>query len=98
MFTHEWFVDGTLIAGATGEQFDLSGYGLIAGTYTIKAKVSDRTALVRDPDILAKMTQEVSWSVNLVAIPEPASCAFLAAAAGLPVLWRARRRRFAAAA
>ncbi len=92
LFTFEWFVDGTLIAGATGEEFDPSLFGLSAGLHTIKAKVSDLTDMVRDAAILAKMTQEVSWTVNLVAVPEPAAYAGASLAFSALCLIRRRKR------
>ncbi len=57
VFTFKWYVDGVLIAGATGDEFITSNYNLVTGTHTIKASISDDTDMVRDPDILAKMNQ-----------------------------------------
>jgi len=70
----EWLVDGTKVAGATGETFDLLAAGYGAGDYSVEAHVFDPTGF--DPvDGWVRMNQteleqSVMWSVTL-SVPEP---------------------------
>jgi IgA Peptidase M64 len=65
---HEWYVNGSLVPGATDEQFNPLNYGFGPGVYTIKSHNFDPTDWVRiHPELL---TQDVSWTVQYT-VPEP---------------------------
>jgi hypothetical protein len=65
---HEWFVNGSLVPGATGEQFSPLAYGFGQGTYTIKSHNFDPTDWVRShPELI---TQDITWTVQYT-VPEP---------------------------
>jgi hypothetical protein len=65
---HEWYVNGSLVPGATGEQFNPLDYGFGSGVYTIKAHNFDPTDWVRiHPELL---TQDIAWTVQY-SVPEP---------------------------
>jgi autotransporter-associated beta strand protein len=64
VFTREWYVDGVLVAGATGENFDIASFGITDGLHRITSRVYDDTDMVRDPAVFAKMIQTVNWLVK----------------------------------
>jgi IgA Peptidase M64 len=65
---HQWFVNGSLVPGATGEQFNPLAFGLGPGIYTIKSHNFDPTDWVRShPELV---TQDISWTVQYT-VPEP---------------------------
>jgi hypothetical protein len=69
----QWYVDGSLIPGATGESFDASAFGFGPGDYSVRARVYDRVLdhvgdgglldLVRKD--LGHLEQSVSWTLEL---------------------------------
>lgn len=62
----QWLFDGQPIAGATGLTFDAASLGVTSGVHTLSVRVSDDTALVRDPTARANLlTQTRSWSIDL---------------------------------
>ena len=66
----QWFVDGVEQTSATGTSFDTAPLGLATGQYTISARVSDTSSMVRDPVIRDTfMTQQLSWTVKVTAPP-----------------------------
>lgn len=65
---HQWFVNGSIVPGATGEQFNPLAFGFGPGTYTIKSHNFDPTDWVRShPELI---TQDISWTVQYT-VPEP---------------------------
>jgi hypothetical protein len=87
---HQWYVNGLLVAGATGESFDPRMYGYGAGTYTVMSHNYDDTPWVRRN--LNLLQQDVSWNVSYSAVPEPSSFLMVAGAAGYAWIQRRRRR------
>jgi hypothetical protein len=84
---HQWFVDGVLVPGALGEEFDPLDFGYGPGTYSITAHNFDPTDWVRsNPDLLK---QDITWNVTYT-VPE--STAFLLLAAGVCGLSSRRMR------
>lgn len=64
----QWLFDGQPIAGATGLTFDASTLGVTSGLHTLQVRVSDDTALVRDPSAKANLlTQTRTWTLDLQA-------------------------------
>lgn len=64
-----WYVNGTLVPGATDETFNLASFGYGPGTYNVMARAFDPTDWVRIN--LNQLRQDVSWTLTLT--PEP-SC------------------------
>ena len=65
---HQWLVDGSLIAGAGGKEFNPLAFGFGPGSYTVTAHSFDPTDWVRgNPDLLQ---QDISWTVTYT-VPEP---------------------------
>lgn len=62
----QWYVDGILIAGATGDSFRLTDYGYGRGTYEVRALAYDDTEWVRIQ--LEALRQDIYW--NVVIVPE----------------------------
>ncbi len=68
----EWSIDGVPIPGATAEQLDVSTLALAPGFYTVSARVTDNTPLVRDEAARAAlMSEERSWNVAVPGSPQP---------------------------
>jgi hypothetical protein len=73
VISFQWFVDGTLIPGATGESFDLLAHGFKAGEYRVRARAYDPTGF--DPingwvrGDARSLEQFVDWNVR-VTVPE----------------------------
>lgn len=73
----QWFVDDVLIPGAISETFDAMQFGFGPGDYAIRARAYDRVLdhvgqggfldLVRKD--LARLEQNVSWALSIVAQP-----------------------------
>ncbi len=82
----EWYVEGSLVPGASGETFRLEDYGYGPGLYGVYAHVFDATEWVRID--LLRMHQYAGWTVELT--PEPASLSVILVGTGL--LLRRRRR------
>jgi hypothetical protein len=80
-----WFVNGTLVPGATATTFDPADFGYGPGAYTVSARAFDPTEWVRIN--LTRLEQSVSWDVVLT--PEPA----LGGIVVTPVILLACRRR-----
>jgi hypothetical protein len=69
----QWFVDGALVPGASGEMFDPFGLGLTAGTHSVRARAYDRVLdhvgdggmldLVRKN--ISQLEQSVTWTISL---------------------------------
>lgn len=59
----EWFVDGVLAVGVTGETFSPVEFGLDPGTYEIRARAYDPTDWVRMDR--SQLEQTVSWNVRI---------------------------------
>jgi hypothetical protein len=87
----EWYVDGNLIDGATGEAFSLTDFGFTSGLYTVMARAFDPTDWVRIHR--EKLEQSVSWQVQVV--PEPATLVLLVIAAMSISIVRLRSSRLA---
>jgi hypothetical protein len=85
----QWFIDGILAPGATGETFDPASFGLAPGTHQIQVVAQDDTDWVRID--LDKLREEVSWTVNVV--PEPSTFALASMGALAVILCAARRSR-----
>ena len=69
----QWFMDGTAVAGATGDSFTISAANASVGSHTVRVDVSDGTPLVRtDPSNNLKRSE--TWTVNVTSstAPEPA--------------------------
>jgi hypothetical protein len=63
--TVQWWLDGRLIAGATGVTLDLGGLDLDESTHTVSVTVVDPTPWVRNESARAQwMTESRSWVVN----------------------------------
>jgi hypothetical protein len=72
----EWYVDGALVPGASGETFDAAGYGFGPGEYSVRARAYDRVLdhvgdggmldLVRK--ILPRLEQSITWTLALAPI------------------------------
>ncbi len=80
----DWYLDGNLLS-VTGEMLDVSLLGLTPGTYSLTARAYDSLldhSFTGDsldwwrlsPDAL---TQSVSWSVAISAVPEPSALGYL---------------------
>ncbi|MEX2140608.1 MAG: M64 family metallopeptidase [Pirellulales bacterium] len=93
----EWFVNGSIVAGAASESFTLLDYGYGPGLYTVQARAFDPTGfdlvsgwVRRDQD---QLEQFVTWTVTQT-VPEPGTIAL--AVIGLLMLvgacYRNRRR------
>ena len=62
----QWYIDGEMIPGATGDEVDLRLIGLGLGTHELSVKVVDNTTLVRDETQRQNlMTQQLTWSVEV---------------------------------
>jgi hypothetical protein len=62
--SRQWFLDNTLLQGATGNVYNLSGSGLALGQHTLRVDLRDQSAFVRnDPD--NNLAQSISWTVNV---------------------------------
>ncbi len=59
----EWFVDGELVEGASGESFRLADFGIGAGTHEVIARAFDPTDWVRSG--LGELEQSITWSVEI---------------------------------
>ncbi len=88
----EWYVNDTLVPGASGERFRLTDYGYGPGLYDVVAHAFDATDWVR----VGKegLEQSVDWTVELT--PEPASLILLTGGAALVLLRRRTHRPFSA--
>jgi len=65
----QWFTNGMPVIGAVGFTLTLLPQWLDNGTHTVRADVKDNTPLARiDPT--NRLTQSVSWLVNVNALPE----------------------------
>ncbi|MHA3770165.1 M64 family metallopeptidase [Verrucomicrobiota bacterium sgz303538] len=84
---HQWFVNGTLVPGATGEEFNPLAFGFGPGTYTITSHNFDPTEWVRSHFEL--LQQDITWTVTYT-IPEPTPLLLLAYGIGC---FRFRRSR-----
>jgi hypothetical protein len=60
----QWFLDNTLIQGATGNSYNLSGSGLALGQHTLRVDLRDQSAFVRN-DPANNLAQSISWTVNI---------------------------------
>ena len=106
----EWFVDGSLVAGATAGLFDLRDWGFGPGVYDVTVRAFDPFGFDvagvglqnRDWWVRAgseNLEQFVSWNVSVAAVPEPGTWGLLLlAAGGAAARRRASRRRVGGAA
>jgi hypothetical protein len=60
----QWFLDNTLLQGATANTYNLAGSGLSLGQHTLRVDLRDQSAFVRN-DAANNLTQSVSWTVNV---------------------------------
>lgn len=60
-----WFVDGTYLPDADGEEFVLEHCGLSAGTYSVMVTVADTTPWVRKDLYGGMQPQSASWTVQV---------------------------------
>jgi hypothetical protein len=60
----QWFLDNTLVQGATSNTYNLSGAGLALGQHTLRVDLRDQTAFVRN-DPANNLAQSISWTVNV---------------------------------
>ncbi|HEY5705569.1 MAG TPA: M64 family metallopeptidase [Terrimicrobiaceae bacterium] len=86
---HQWLVNGTLVAGAIGEEFDPIDFGFGPGTYTITSRNFDPTDWVRSyPELLQ---HDITWTVTYT-VPEPSSIVLAVVASCWLVVSRLRTR------
>ncbi|MFN8392503.1 MAG: M64 family metallopeptidase [Bdellovibrionota bacterium] len=75
----QWYLNGTPVAGATGNTFRANNYRMNDGTYTVSVIVADNTSFMRDEAFRAqRMTASRSWSVAVdenvpVIVTQPAN-------------------------
>ena len=63
----QWYLDGEVIVGATGDSLELATLGLPPGYYELSVNVVDQTGLVRDEVARGQwMTQGLSWVIDAV--------------------------------
>jgi hypothetical protein len=67
---HQWYVDGAVIPGVTGEEFNPLEFGFGPGTHEVSALNFDPTDWVRSNYDL--LQQEIVWTVNYT-VPEVTS-------------------------
>ncbi len=95
VISRQWFVNNTLIAGATGETFDLDDYGYAPGVYTVRARAYDSTGFDAVNGWVRRsqntLEQSITWRVTRT-VPEPATVVYLLAAALAAVFVRRRMR------
>ncbi len=94
----DWFLDGTLLT-VTGEMLNVGELGLTPGNYTLTAKAYDN---LLDHSFLGdgldwwrlapgRLTQSVSWSLAITAVPEPNAWGLLLVCSSGYVLRRRER-------
>lgn len=87
---HQWIVDGSLVDGATGEEFDPLAFGFGPGTYTITSHNFDPTDWVRShPELV---NQDITWTVTYT-VPEPSSLLLVSSAFCCLAIGRNPQRR-----
>jgi len=59
----QWSLNGVPIPGATDPTFDAATLGLVRGLHELSVEVADRTPLVRNPNLLAKMKETRTWAL-----------------------------------
>ena len=71
----QWYLDGDVIVGATGDSLELATLGLPPGYYDLSVRVADQTELVRDEAAREQwMTRRLSWVIDAVtAVSEAAA-------------------------
>ena len=85
---NQWLVNGLLVDGATGEEFDPLAFGFGPGTYTVTSHNFDPTDWVRShPDLV---NQDISWTVTYT-VPEPSSFLLVAGAVCCLAIRRTRK-------
>lgn len=67
----EWFVDGELVAGASGESFRLRDHGFVEGEFVVTARSYDPVSWVRRGG--EALEQSVSWELTVTPPPSVAS-------------------------
>ncbi len=95
VISRQWFVNNTLVAGATGETFDLDDYGYGPGNYVVRVRAYDPTGFDAVNGWVRRsqntLEQSITWSVRRT-VPEPATVVYLVAAALAAVFVRRRMR------
>jgi len=77
VITVQWLVNNVLVAGATGETFNLLDFGYGPGTYSVMAHAFDPTGFDQINGWVrmntSSLEETINWTIQIAAVPEPST-------------------------